>query len=83
MSQHKIQAEQETVSQLPNLYRSKDWLELKAKKSFLGRDRKVFCRDRLEKDFEESCRDNPEICHDILKVNDERIMSQHYFYVTT
>ena len=35
-----------TMSQPSNLCRSKDWLELKAEKSFLGRDRKVFCRDR-------------------------------------
>ena len=34
---------------------------------------------KLEKDFEESCRDNPEICRDILKVNDEGIVSRHYF----
>ena len=32
----------------------------------------------LEDDFEESRRDNLEICHDILKVNDEGIVSRHY-----
>ena len=33
-------------SKLKELCRSKDWLELKAGKSFLGHDRKVFCCDR-------------------------------------
>ena len=28
------------------IYVNKDWSELKAEKIFLGRDRKVFCRDR-------------------------------------
>ena len=35
-----------TMSQPANLCRSKDWLELKAEKSFLGRDRKVFYRNK-------------------------------------
>ena len=34
------------MSQLTNICRSKDKLELKAEKSFLGRDRKVFYHDR-------------------------------------
>ena len=33
----------------------------------------------LEQDFEERCRDNSEICRDILKVNGEGIVSRHYF----
>ena len=32
----------------------------------------------LEEDFEASRRNNPKICHDILKVNGEGIVSQHY-----
>ena len=46
MSRHKIQAEQGTTSQPVNLCRNKDWSELKVEKSFLGRDRKVLCRDK-------------------------------------
>ena len=40
---------------------------------------KFFVATGLEEDFEESHCDNPEICCDILKVNGEGIVSQHYF----
>ena len=40
---------------------------------------KFLLATELEKDFEESCRDNLEIFRDILKVNDEGIVSRHYF----
>ena len=32
----------------------------------------------LEEAFEESCRDNPEMCRDILKENGEGNVSRHY-----
>ena len=40
----------------------------------------IFVATELEEHFEESYRDNPEICRDILKVNGEVIVSRHYFF---
>ena len=40
---------------------------------------KFYVETELEEDFDKSCRDNPEICRDILKVNGEGIVSPHYF----
>ena len=34
--------------------------------------------DIFEEDFEESLRDNHELCRDILKENGEEIVSRHY-----
>ena len=42
----KFKQAQGTMSLPAYLCRSKDWSELKTEKSFLGRDRKVLCRDR-------------------------------------
>ena len=33
-------------------------------KEKLCRDKEFFCRDIIEKDFEENCRDNPLLCRD-------------------
>ena len=42
----KFKQAQGTMSQPTNLCLRKDWLELKAEKSFLGRGRKGCCHDR-------------------------------------
>ena len=68
------------MSQPVNLCRSKDWSELKAEKSFLGLVTVKFSVViELEEYFEGICHNNPEIYRDILKVNGEGIVSQHYF----
>ena len=49
------------------------------KRAFLVVTVKIFVATELEEEFEESCRDNSEMCHDILKVKGEGIVSRHYF----
>ena len=47
--------------------------------TFICHNTKFSITTELEEYFEERCHNNPEICHDILKVNGEGIVSQHYF----
>ena len=49
------------------------------KRAFLGAIVKFSVAAELEEEFEESCRDNPEMCRDIVKVKGEGIVSRHYF----
>ena len=48
------------------------------KRDFLVTTVQFSVTTKLEEDFEESRHDNPEIYHDILKVNAEGIVSRHY-----